>query len=79
LCISTRAPRPPDPIFLQVCLLYFLNLPSLPVRFLGGAHTCHERWHLNRNLTTGELKALDKETLSEKRRHKTNKVSGRVN
>jgi hypothetical protein len=29
------------PAFLHACLLYFLNLPSLPVRFLGWAHAGH--------------------------------------
>jgi hypothetical protein len=38
------------------CLLSFLHLPSPPVRFLGQAHVGHERWHLNRYLTTGNLK-----------------------
>jgi hypothetical protein len=37
VCVSTRAPSPPDPSFLHVCLLPFLNLPWLPVRLLGSA------------------------------------------
>jgi hypothetical protein len=36
---------PPDPSFLHVCLLPFLNLPSLPVRFLGWACAgCKRIW-----------------------------------
>jgi hypothetical protein len=30
------------PAFLHVCLSPFLNLPSLPVRFLGRAHAGRE-------------------------------------
>jgi hypothetical protein len=33
--VSIKVPSPPDPSFLHVCLLSFLNLPSLPVKFLG--------------------------------------------
>jgi hypothetical protein len=35
LCVSIRTPSPPDSSFLHVCLLSFLNLLSLPVRFPG--------------------------------------------
>jgi hypothetical protein len=34
-CLSPPECRPSDPSFLPVCLLSFLNLPLLPVRFLG--------------------------------------------
>jgi hypothetical protein len=31
-----------DPSVLHICLLSFINLPLLPVRFLGGAHSGHK-------------------------------------
>jgi hypothetical protein len=57
--------------------LSILNLPLPPVRFLGQACRGHERWHLNRDLTTEELEARDKETLSMK--YTTNEKQVRCN
>jgi hypothetical protein len=42
LCVSTRAPSPPNPSFLHVYLLSFLSLQSLPVRFPGQVYAGRE-------------------------------------
>jgi hypothetical protein len=71
-CVSpSQHPAHLTPAFCMFvfCLLFFLNLPSLPVRFLGWACTGCKRWCPNKDITMGDLEAGDEKTISEKHAH----------